>query len=74
MIILTYYFLGAKKEHTSTKTTKPTNPPSPNDVISAVKLATTSNPRTEVPVNTNHKIANGIKAKNKNNCKINLFI
>ena len=43
-----------------TNTTNPINPPLASELKREVRLATTSNPRTEVPVNTNHKIANGI--------------
>ena len=53
MIILTYYFLGAKKEHTSTKTTKPVNPPWPNPSTKDVRFAITSIPNTDVPVSKN---------------------
>jgi len=60
------YFLpfGAKKEHTITKTTKPTNPPWPKPETRDVKFAITSIPNTDVPESTNHKIDIGTNAKN----------
>ena len=57
-LFLTNYFV--KNEHNITNTTKPINPPFASESKRVVIFATTSNPRTEVPVNTNHKIANGI--------------
>jgi len=56
--IVNYYFL-TKKDANNTNTTKPTNPPLPSEVISAVKLATTSIPKTDPPVRTYHKIVTG---------------
>ena len=58
-ILVKNYFL-TKKDITRTNTINPINPPFTSISIRAVILPTTSNPRTEVPVNTNHKIANGI--------------
>ena len=42
----------------------PINPPFTSISTREVKLPTTSNPKTEVPVNTNHKIVNGISPIN----------
>jgi hypothetical protein len=61
-LFLTNYFV--KNEHNITNTTKPINPPLTSVSKRVVIFATTSNPRTEVPVNTNHKIANGISPIN----------
>ena len=77
-----YYFLplGAKKEHTITKTTKPTNPPWPKPLTRDVKFAITSIPNTEVPASTYHKIDTGTNAKKsfprppkKSDSKLNTF-
>ena len=57
-------YLFLTNEHNITNTTNPINPPFVNDVNREVIFATTSNPRTVVPVNTNHKIANGISPIN----------
>ena len=62
-LFLTNYFV--KNEHNITNTTKPINPPLTSVSKRVVIFATTSNPRTEVPVNTNHKIASGIIDINK---------
>ena len=53
-------YLFVKNDAKSTNTINPINPPFTNEFKRLLKLATTSNPRAEVPVNTNHKIANGI--------------
>ena len=51
-----------KKDANKTNTINPTNPPSPNDVISAVKLATTSIPNTDPPVKMYQRIVTGSTA------------
>ena len=61
LLSLLSYFL-TKNEVSNTSTTKPTNPPFPNDVISEVILATTSIPNTEPPVKMYHKIVTGSTA------------
>ncbi len=48
-----------KKDDNKTNTISPTNPPLPNDVISAVKLATTSIPKTDPPVKMYQRIVTG---------------
>ena len=57
--LVTNYFLSVKNDAIITNATNPINPPFKNVPKRVVMLATTSNPKTEVPVNTNHKIANG---------------
>ena len=59
-----YYFLPVKKDITIINTTNPTNPPLPSEFTKAVKLAITSIPKTDPPVNTNQRIVTGIKAIN----------
>ena len=56
-LFFTYFLM--KNEVNSTNTIKPTNPPFPSEVISAVKLATTSIPNTAPPVKMYHKIVTG---------------
>ena len=57
------YFL-TKNDVTRTNTINPTNPPSPSEVTSADKLATTSIPNTEPPVKTVQRIVTGKTANN----------
>ena len=60
-VIKNYYFL-TKKDITITNTTNPTNPPLPSEFTKADKLAITSIPKTDPPVNTNQRIVTGITA------------
>ena len=53
-------YLLLKSDIRITNTTNPINPPFTSEFTRVVKLATTSNPKTDVPVNTNHNIATGI--------------
>ena len=56
-LFFTYFLI--KNDVNNTNTINPTNPPFPSEVISVVRLATTSIPNTDPPVKMYHKIVTG---------------